>query len=835
MVKIANKYIDELDELREKVEAAYSYFRDNNTSYEDSRRFLFDTTLGEDVRATLENIGWPLFEVNTLESFVSRLAGEFAKQIPSASVRSTSTKSDDPKSAMLSTFLEGRLRYIFESAQAENYKKAMYMEALSGGFSAAKLMVDYINPYSFQKEPSYRKCYDPTLCYFDPQARMNHKGDGDFCGELVPFTEEEFKHTFPDIDIKDVQYSRDDFTGGNLHWFYTEADGTELQNIIYVADHYVKKLCDEKIVEVKIPNLKPIMQKVVQMFNHFKQMKEQQAQQAQQAPQGILSVPPGMPGQMPPQGAPQMPMQGQPQPMQPQMPSAPPDMMGQSQEPPQPFIMKTMTEEEYEVFSKMWTEHTMLPAPPITQRRTTTVTEIWHYRFIRDKLLERPRRTDFPILPIIFCDGNSHVIMNKQMTRPYFYQARDAQKMKNIVGIAMMNAIENMPQTRLLMAKETIPEEPAYQETLKNPQKPSSAIIWGSMGETNDGRPLPAPIPLNFSYFGAELIQLYNDLDKTIQMVLGNFDQQLGIQNKELSGVAIQEGATQSNNAAMPYINNYMDCMNQIASGIVQMIPKLMRTPRTVPIINKNGLHEAILINDPMNDLTKLDYNGMDIEVIVKASVNFEIQKSRSFESIATLMQLPGQNPWQGFFSGPAATDLLDNMTIRNQDALKMKFVQYQGIQQQEAAQNKQMAMMMNPVAADMFNTQVNASLKQQQMQLDQMSMQMTQQVEGMKMIQTLIESISKIKESDAKMAIEQQRIDAENNRTMSEGAASSIDAAIKVNEHLAEQFDRQAEHLYRQVELGSDLKQNDREHALAVAMHEHQKKADNTVSAGEG
>lgn len=822
MVNFAQKYLDDLPIHRDQVESAYRYFKENNQRYEESRTFLFKTTISEELRSTLVNINWPIFEVNTLESFVSRLAGEFAKQLPSPTVIATQQKSNDQKTIALVQLLEGRLRYIFESSQTDNAKKAIYIEAMSGGFSAAKLIVDYINPFSFELDVTFDKCFDPTLCYFDPIARKNHKGDGRFCGEIVPFTEDEFKMEWPDIDINEVEYSRDALTGGNLHWYYTEGEDSSIRKIVYVADHYVKKEVKEKIVQIKLPNLKPIIQKILDATKQYIMQKQQQAQQQQAQQQTSVQQNNANPGQ--PMGTPSqtaMPQMNNMQPpMQPPMQSSapPPGASPQqppssqpsqsSQNPPQPYLLKTMTEDEYEVFAKMWSEHTMLPAPKIMRKRTTIVTEIWHYRFTRDTLLERPKKTNFTILPIVFFDGNSHILANKQMTRPYHYQAVDAQKMKNIAGIAMMNAIENMPQTRMLWAKESIPKEPAYLETIKNPQKPSAGFVYNSMGQTNDGKPLSPPQPLNFNAFSTELIQLYNDMDKTIQTILGNFDQQLGLQQKDLSGLAIQEGATQSNNAAMPYINNYMDSMNQIANGIIQMIPKLVKTPRTIPIIDKNGLHQAVMVNDPTDDLTKMDYNAMDLEVVVKSSVNFEIQKQRTFDNLSQLMKT--SQPWMAFFSGPGAPDLLDNMTVRNQDAIKRNFLDFQEQQQANTAQQQQLALMTNPVMAQYFETQSNTQLKQQQMQIDTMAQKMDHQIAGMKMLQTMIESIAGLRESADKLAIQKSQIDAENRRTAADNAGSALDAAISVDKHVGDQFDRQMEHVYRQIELGDKLNETE-------------------------
>ena len=99
MENIAEKYTKELPKIKKAAETAYRYFRENNQRYEEARKFLYVTTLTDEMRASFSNINWPLLEVNTLESFVSRLAGEFSKQIPSPTVEAADDNRDLKKAA----------------------------------------------------------------------------------------------------------------------------------------------------------------------------------------------------------------------------------------------------------------------------------------------------------------------------------------------------------------------------------------------------------------------------------------------------------------------------------------------------------------------------------------------------------------------------------------------------------------------------------------------------------------------------------------------------------------------------------------------------------------
>jgi hypothetical protein len=87
MARIAKEHKERLNEIKSNVEQSYTYFKDNYDRYNEYLKFVFKTSLTDIDINTLKDLGKPDIEFNILESFVSRLRGEFAKQQPSLSVR----------------------------------------------------------------------------------------------------------------------------------------------------------------------------------------------------------------------------------------------------------------------------------------------------------------------------------------------------------------------------------------------------------------------------------------------------------------------------------------------------------------------------------------------------------------------------------------------------------------------------------------------------------------------------------------------------------------------------------------------------------------------------
>ena len=70
-----------------------------------------------------------------------------------------------------------------------------------------------------------------------------------------------------------------------------------------------------------------------------------------------------------------------------------------------------------------------------------------------------------------------------------------------------------------------------------------------------------------------EIVQAFQGADSLMEQVLGSYDAALGINNNQLSGVAIVEGAYQSNAAAMPYIVGFMQGLQRAAQVYVRPAP----------------------------------------------------------------------------------------------------------------------------------------------------------------------------------------------------------------------------------------------------------------------
>jgi hypothetical protein len=680
MEKIAKSYYDNIPRIKKNVEDSREYERKNIERFHRYKKFIFESTLSKEDRNTLAAADKPAVEVNVVETYLSRLWGEWSKQIPDLSVRAT-THNVNPAQIDV---VEGILRSIFSGSEYENHANEVYRDTMSGGYSAFTVFTEYENESSMRQVIRINKVYDPTLVGFDPLARDKSKADAQYCYQLVPKYRDELELEYPDVDFSQFK-SGNLIADGQFRWCYSQKD----KDILYVADYFEKKYSYITMYEITDPT--------------------------------------------------------------------------------NPDVTHSITKQEYNRIIDNW--DSIMEPPQIINEDKRKLQKIMRYKFIGDQLIERPEETDFDYLPLVFVDGNSAIIEGQQLTRPYAYNTMDAQKVKNLAASNIVNDLENTRQTDVLIAKESLPSEQEYIDGWLDPQKTKAALVYDSVGD--DGQQLPPPNIFPRSQVNGAFMQIYEMQDKTIQSILGSYDAQLGIQQNQLSGVAIVEGATQSNNAAMPYVINYLTSLSQVAKVVLSLIPKYYKTLRTVPTVLPNGKHVYTTINDSRNpDSAMMDFEKNDLQVDVKAGANFDVQRTKALQAILQLMQ--SSQTFNAMINTKGLPILIDNLDIRGKDQLKDMTEQFLREQEQKQAQAAQ-----QPNPQEQL-VQAQIQLENQKLQLQGQKQQTEAQIEGEKLKQAQYKLMAEI-DKDRAMALARMR-DAQNeaDRTQAQIAMDIYDQQLK-------------------------------------------------------
>lgn len=606
----------ELPKLKKYVETWHQYFRRNNQRFWDYTKFVCATSISNKERAALQAVSKPQLEFNILEAQVSRLRGEFAKHSPSFEVRAADGV---PVNMLTKEFLatmdviEAHLMAMFSDNTNDSLKYKFYSDLLIGGFSVGEVKTEYVNERSFEQKIVVERVFDPTLTVFDPMARLSHKGDGMYCGKLVPMTAEDFKDQFPGHDISEYKFGTSTGLEG-FGWSYEN----QQQDILLVADLFVKKHKKTRIVKLSNGHVVPLAQ--------------------------------------------------------------------------------------YEKLAELWDEQKVMAVlPKILDERDSMFETISRYKFCENAILGHTE-TDFSMFPLIFIDGNSVLIHGQdlnsgtetnaqngsdadnssttQMCRPYVLHARDMQQLMNFAGQSLAGEMESIVQHQYIVAVESIPED---QEAAYTTPQIASCLQYNAIFDKETGLQLPPPQVLQRRQIPPELANTFNGASQMMQVILGNYDATLGINDKEISGIALQQGAMQSNAAALPYFMGFSNGLNRMAEVVVDLIPKYYRTPRSLPVVRPDGKHDYQLINDK-NDPSSVqfDYDPRSLHVKVEMGTSAEVQKQVAIQQITAL--LPTCPQFADFIGNKCVGILIDNMSMRGVDHMKELFTEWQ-MEQEQAKQ----------------------------------------------------------------------------------------------------------------------------------------------------
>lgn len=691
-MEVAKKHQEQLERIKTNVRRAYDYFKPNYDRYNEFRRFVFESSLREEEITLLMTLSKPQLEFNILEAYISRLLGEFSKQQPDIEVSADDQNTADPTTIKI---LEQHLRHTLTDAKNHHTKYEIYKDLLSGGFSTLKVSTDYASPMAMHQVINIERAYDPTLCGFDQLARYSHKGDGRFCFELFPMSQDDFEDEYPEIPTNELNFRRD-FAGFN--WSYLN-DSTP---IIIVGDYYEKKKKRVTIVQLRDGTVK--------------------------------------------------------------------------------------TKKEYDEMLDTWGNIEMPPAI-IGKPRVSETDIICRYRLIENRIIEYTD-TDFTHLPLVFVDGNSIMIKTpkngnvRQVTRPYVYHAKGAQRLKNYAGIALANEVENIVQHKFIIKKEALPKEEDFLQAIKDIQKPSNIVV-NAFYEENPDIQIPEPIREIIKVPApAEVLQAFSGSDQLIQNILGSYDASLGINNNQLSGTALVEAATQSNAAAMPYIVGYLDGYQRAAQIYVDLFPKYYTTNRTIPVMDEEGKKSYAKINS--SDGVNMFYDANALNVIVKAGASFQVQKSRTIMMIKEMM---GMSPlFAQFIAEKGLNFVLDNMEGRGIDQLKKMVDGWL----QEMKQQKQIAMQQQQQEAQNNPATIRNQLAQQKMQIDSQHNQQEYMID-----------LAKLQQEDKKMDNE---LKLAHNDTMIEIIKANAEKFSDQTHLRLEHRDMAHRHLKEAIELHANL-----------------------------
>lgn len=275
------------------------------------------------------------------------------------------------------------------------------------------------------------------------------------------------------------------------------------------------------------------------------------------------------------------------------------------------------------------------------------------------RILEGPIDYEWANIPVIKVPGRHINIEGRQKTQSLVRHAKDAQRAYNYDRTTQTEVAANAPRQPYLVT----PTQIKGFETQWN--QAGSANRPYLMFNPDPKAPTVSPQRAAAAEVPAALIAMAAQDADDIKATTGFFDASLGRQGNELSGKAIRERSMQSDVGSYEFKANLQNAIKYGGEMMVDMIPKVYDTARTVRILGLDGKEDFVKIN-AYDETTKkeFDLSQGSYDVSVDMGPAFATQQDEAF---AQLIDAVGVLP----MIAEVAPDLImKNASIQDSDEI---------------------------------------------------------------------------------------------------------------------------------------------------------------------
>lgn len=361
-------------------------------------------------------------------------------------------------------------------------------------------------------------------------------------------------------------------------------------------------------------------------------------------------------------------------------------------------------------------------------------------------VLEGPREFPCKHIPIIGVMGEELHIGERRVRTSVIRYAKDPQRLYNYYSSAQAETIALQPKTPYVA---TVKQIEGFENLWQAANESNEAVLPYNPDEKAPGPPQRSAPPVASQALAQEAMKAGEDMKATT----GIYDAGLGQASNEKSGVAIRQRQLESDISTSIYTDNLSKAIAHCGRVMVDMIPKIYDTERTVRIVGKDDNEQMVPINgaDFDQDLNPIAINPLSqgkYDVRVTVGPNYTTRRQETAESMMQFMQ-----------AFPAAGQVAGDLLVKAMDwpdadklAERLEKVLPPGladISDDPQAQQQAMAAQQQQMAAQQQQMQFEQAMKQLEMRKNE-----AEAVEAEAQAQ---EARFKAQEAQAKMLAAQQ------------------------------------------------------------------------------
>ena len=404
-------------------------------------------------------------------------------------------------------------------------------------------------------------------------------------------------------------------------------------------------------------------------------------------------------------------------------------------------------------------------------RRTKESYRFYCRYFDQSGWLDKEEETVFNYLPIITVYGNYSVSEGKRLYYGIVEKLMDQQRVHNYAFSREVEEVALAPRAKYWM---TMKQAEGHEAKLASLNTNMDPIQFFNPDPENPG----APQQNGGAQINPALRAIVDSTSVAINSSAGQFAANLGDNPGLQSGKAIQEQVDRGNNGTAGYFDAMAIAIQYTGRVLVDAIPRVYDATRQVRVLQEDGAHEIITINQPiidqqsgetvyLNDLTQGDYDVIcDMGATYK---NRQAEAAEYFAKIASVdpavMEL-GRDIWFKSIEAPG----MDDLALRARQAMVGQGIIPQEQMTQEELQQLQMAQQQPPqpdpmmVAAEAEMMKAQAEMlaqqnKHQEIQLKAVDIQARAQGQADKLQSETALNMAKVQQGDRKLDMDAQKL----------------------------------------------------------------------------
>ncbi len=250
-------------------------------------------------------------------------------------------------------------------------------------------------------------------------------------------------------------------------------------------------------------------------------------------------------------------------------------------------------------------------------------------------------------VPIVRVVGEEAIIAGKLDRKGHVRNLKDPQRIYNYWSSSAVEHVALQTKTPYIAGTRAIEGYEPYWENANNSN--SSYLPYNDLDD--QGNPIAPPMRAEAPTMSQAYMAGMQVSAEEMKMVSGQNDALMGAPSNEISGVAIGKRSKQGVQSTMQYRDNQAKAVRYTGRILIEIIPKVYDTPRTIRILAEDGSDDSVQINpdqqQPMTETKKQDgTDGVNrafnpamgrYEVVADTGPNYSTKREEAFEAMTAI------------------------------------------------------------------------------------------------------------------------------------------------------------------------------------------------------